>query len=211
MYFSDFAPCLLNKETPHCGHIYDTTLQGERDVTHFWKQQEQFTLRYGHFFHRHKLWQKFAHYQPSYSEWGYLMVENKPRFRAYWTLKQSTRPCSRKISVQGEIWNALSLRNVVSKAISLWAAGPFPKCERILAPCRLGKDVKVQRGTSTHGMGMAVVSLLVADKAPYGSFDTFSPQWSPSSLSFLFFSPKKTGKTLPQHLITERIAQYRIL
>lgn len=119
------------------------------------------------------------------------MVENKPRFRAYWTLKQSTRPCSRKISVQGEIWNALSLRNVVSKAISLWAAGPFPKCERILAPCRLGKDVKVQRGTSTHGMGMAVVSLLVADKAPYGSFDTFSPQWSPSSLPFFFFLTEK--------------------
>lgn len=118
------------------------------------------------------------------------MVENKPCFRAYWTLKQSTRPCSRKISVQGDIWNALSLINVVSKAISLWATGPFPKCERILAPCRLGKDVKVQRGISAQGMRMAVVSLLVADKAAYGSFDIFSPQWSTSSLFFFFFHQK---------------------
>lgn len=25
VYFSNFAPCLLNEETSHCGHIYDIT------------------------------------------------------------------------------------------------------------------------------------------------------------------------------------------
>lgn len=121
------------------------------------------------------------------------MVKNKLRFRAYWTLKQSTRPSSRKVSVQREIYNAFSLINVVSKTVFLWATGQFPKCERILAPCRQGWDVKVQRGTSAHGILMTVVSLLVADKTAYGSFVIFSPQCSPSPLSF--YSHKKTEQT----------------
>lgn len=206
MYFSNFAPCLLNEETSCCGHIYDITSSRRK-----WCHAYYFFLKTAGA--ETEFWTVFTHmsYDKSFLIIS-ILFENKP---VLW-LKTSnvsglSGPWNRALELVPE--KNSSGRNM-KRLIMKWMLFPrqshgrrslsYMAGERTLAPCRQGIHMKVWRGTSAHGV------VLTGDLPPYGRWSDMRvfwylcpPQCSPFSLLF-FFPHRKSLKTLLQPLLTNK-------